>query len=192
MQDFKFSFIYRANDKNRDCMNKKKTWKVGSLLSGALALLGFAGCSDNNNLDIPCLYGSPSINYRVFGTVTDTQGNPLEGIQVVMDNPDVQAYYDEDMKPVEAKRDSVTGRVCPDTVYTDKDGKFTSYGAFAINDRKLVVEFQDIDGEANGGEFQLKRHSRDEFDAKRLEEGEGFYAGEYAYSKTVELKRKGE
>lgn len=169
---------------------RKRKWNVERLLSGALALLGFAGCSDNS--DVPLLYGSPSVNYRVLGTVTDTQGKPLEGIQVVVENPHIQAYYDENMKPLEAKRDSVSGKICPDTIYTDKDGKFTSHGAFAISSSKLVVEFQDIDGEANGGEFQLKRHSEHEFDAKILEEGDGWYDGEYVYSKTVQLKRKGE
>ena len=50
-------------------MNKKNRWKVSSLLSGALALLGFAGCSSDE--PEPLLYGSPSVDYRIVGTVTD-------------------------------------------------------------------------------------------------------------------------
>ena len=45
MQYFIFSFIYRVNDKSKSFMKKKK-WSIKALLSGALALLGFAGCSD--------------------------------------------------------------------------------------------------------------------------------------------------
>jgi len=41
-------------------MNKKKRWTVGRLLSGALALLGFAGCDNTwNGAD---LYGTPSVD----------------------------------------------------------------------------------------------------------------------------------
>ena len=64
---------------------RRKKWNVEALLSGALALLGFTGCSDIN--DAPDLYGTPSVDYRVLGTVTDEEGKPLEGIQVVMENP---------------------------------------------------------------------------------------------------------
>ena len=74
-------------------MNKKKKWKVESLLSGALALLGFTGC--NSNSEAPCLYGTPSVNYQVLGTVTDEQGKPLKDIQVVVADPYTYNYYDD-------------------------------------------------------------------------------------------------
>lgn len=166
---------------------RKKKWNVGSLLSGALALLGFAGCTSG---DEPSLYGSPSVDYRVLGTVTDTQGKPLEGIQVVVNNPDALTYYDENVGVVKVKYES--GKLTPDTVYTDKDGKFSSYKVKGISDFELVVEFQDIDGTANGGEFQLKLLTQKELDKKQLKKGSDWYAGEFEYSKTVQLKRKGE
>ena len=168
---------------------RKKKWSVETLLSGALALLGFAGCSDSND-PIMDLYGTPSVDYRVLGTVTDTQGKPLEGIQVVVKNPDVWSFCDENGKPVESKRDSITGKMIPDTVYTDKDGKFASYKVKAVSSKSLAVEVQDIDGEANGGEFQSERFFKDELDKKQLKKGSGFYAGEYEYSKTIKLERK--
>ena len=164
-------------------MNKKKRWNVESLLSGALALLGFAGCS--NITDAPDLYGTPSVDYKVLGTVTDEQGKPLKDIQVIVKNPNGWSYYDDN-----TSRESLPPQVIPDTLYTDKDGKFTSNNVHAISVSKFTVEIQDIDGEANGGEFLQKQLTKNDFNEKRIKKGKGFYKGEYEYSKTVQLKRK--
>ena len=164
-------------------MNKKKRWNVESLLSGALALLGFAGCS--NIKDAPDLYGTPSVDYKVIGTVTDEQGKPLKDIQVIVKNPNGWSYYDDN-----TSRESLPPQVIPDTLYTDKDGKFTSNNVHAISVSKFTVEIQDIDGEANGGEFLQKQLTKNDFNEKRIKKGKGFYKGEYEYSKTVQLKRK--
>ena len=164
-------------------MNKKKRWNVESLLSGALALLGFAGCS--NIKDAPDLYGTPSVDYKVIGTVTDEQGKPLKDIQVIVKNPNGWSYYDDN-----TSRESLPPQVIPDTLYTDKDGKFTSNNVHAISVSKFTVEIQDIDGEANGGEFLQKQLTKNDFNEKRIKKGKGFYNGEYEYSKTVQLKRK--
>ena len=164
-------------------MNKKKRWNVESLLSGALALLGFAGCS--NIKDAPDLYGTPSVDYKVIGTVTDEQGKPLKDIQVIVNNPNGWSYYDDN-----TSRESLPPQVIPDTLYTDKDGKFTSNNVHAISVSKFTVEIQDVDGEANGGEFLQKQLTKNDFNEKRIKKGKGFYKGEYEYSKTVQLKRK--
>ena len=164
-------------------MNKKKRWNVESLLSGALALLGFAGCSNIN--DAPDLYGTPSVDYKIIGTVTDEQGKPLKDIQVIVKNPNGWSYYDDN-----TSRESLPPQVIPDTLYTDKDGKFTSNNVHAISVSKFTVEIQDIDGEANGGEFLQKQLTKNDFNEKRIKKGKGFYKGEYEYSKTVQLKRK--
>lgn len=164
---------------------RKKKWNVEALLSGALALLGFAGC---NNGDEPVLYGSPSVDYRVLGTVTDAQGKPLEGIQVIVNNPDALTYYDEN--GIAVNDNSESGILAPDTIYTDSNGTFSSHKVQGISDYKLVVEFQDVDGDANGGEFQSERFTKDELDKKQLKKGDGWYDGEFEYSKTVKLERK--
>ena len=165
---------------------KKKKWDVKTLLSGALALLGFAGCSDNNE-DYLCLYGSPSVDFKVFGTVTDEHGKPLEGIQVVVDSPGAYSYYNN--KEGSSSPSIIT---YPDTLYTDKDGKFASHKVKAPSSQKLTVEVQDIDGEANGGDFQTKHLTRDDFNEKQIKKGEGFYNGEYEYSKNIQLEPKSE
>ena len=167
---------------------RRKKWNVETLLSGALALLGFTGCSDIN--DAPDLYGTPSVDYRVLGTVTDTQGNPLEGIQVVMDNPWIVSYLDEGGKEILPKVDTINMKTLPDMVYTDKKGQFSGLKTMAGSSYKLTVEFRDIDGEANGGEFKSERFTKDKFDKKQLKKGDGFYEGEYEYSKTVKMERK--
>ena len=164
-------------------MNKKKRWNVESLLSGALALLGFAGCTNIN--DAPDLYGTPSVDYKVIGTVTDEQGKPLKDIQVIVKNPNGWSYYDDN-----TSRESLPPQVIPDTLYTDKDGKFTSNNVHAISVSKFTVEIQDIDGEANGGEFLQKQLTKNDFNKKRIKKGKGFYQGEYELSKDVQLKRK--
>ena len=167
---------------------RRKKWNVEALLSGALALLGFTGCSDIN--DAPDLYGTPSVDYRVLGTVTDEEGKPLEGIQVVMDNPWIVSYLDEGGKEILPKVDTTNMKILPDTVYTDKKGQFSGLKTMAGSLNKLTVEFRDIDGEANGGEFKSERFTKDKFDKKQLKKGDGFYEGEYEYSKTVKMERK--
>ena len=164
-------------------MNKKKRWNVESLLSGTLALLGFAGCS--NIKDAPDLYGTPSVDYKVIGTVTNEQGKPLKDIQVIVKNPNGWSYYDDN-----TSRESLPPQVIPDTLYTDKDGKFTSNNVHAISVSKFTVEIQDIDGEANGGEFLQKQLTKNDFNEKRIKKGKGFYNGEYEYSQTVQLQPK--
>ena len=108
---------------------RRKRWNVETLLSGALALLGFTGCSDIN--DAPDLYGTPSVDYRVLGTVTDEEGKPLEGIQVVMDNPWIVSYLDEGGKEILPKVDTTNMKILPDTVYTDKKGQFSGLKTMA-------------------------------------------------------------
>ena len=167
---------------------RRKRWNVETLLSGALALLGFTGCSDIN--DAPDLYGTPSVDYRVLGTVTDEEGKPLEGIQVVMDNPWIVSYLDEGGKEILPKVDTTNMKILPDTLYTDKKGQFSGLKTMAGSLNKLTVEFRDIDGEANGGEFKSERFTKDKFDKKQLKKGDGFYDGEFEYSKTIKLERK--
>ena len=171
-------------------MNKKYRWKVSSLLSGALALLGFAGCSGDGDdfPEQPSLYGAPvnTMDYRVLGMVTDEDGKPLKDIQVIIDNPRAYVYLDENEKPY--GRDSITNKLIPDTTYTDKDGKFASPRTIAMDDKDLVVALHDIDGEANDGDFLVKRLISSELGERQVLEKKEYYT-KYEYSKTIQLKR---
>lgn len=172
---------------------KKKKWNVKALLSGALALLGFAGCSDDSEFpDYPVLYGSPSVGYRVMGTVTDKEGKPLKDIQVIMDNPRVVTYLDEEGKTIRSKVDTINLRILPDTAYTDEKGRFSGLSTIAGSLNKLIVKFRDIDGEANGGELDSLNLVENDFDKKQVQDADGWSTGEFELSQTVKLKRKGE
>lgn len=193
MQDFKLSCIYKANHKSKKIMKKKK-WNIETLLSGILALLGFTGCSDDINTpnEIICLYGSPSVGYRVFGTVTDKEGKPLKDIQVIIENPKIATYLDEEGKSILPKVDTVNMKILPDTVYTDEKGRFSGLNTIASSLNKLTVEFRDIDGEANRGHFESKKLVENDFNKKQEQKAEGWSTGKFELSKTVKLNRKSE
>jgi putative lipoprotein (rSAM/lipoprotein system) len=102
---------------------KGTNWALGGLLS----LLGFA-CNSHDIL--PPEYGVPHARYSVKGSVTDTLGAPVPGIEIRI-KTDHEA-------PIEEKE-----------IYTDKEGGFdVTYMAFPRE--KFILTAKDIDGEANG------------------------------------------
>lgn len=158
---------------------KKRIFSVRTLLSGVLALLGFAGCE--NWGDSPVEYGMPSVDYRVIGEVTDEAGKPLSGIRVIVKDKyllnkdgDYEHTYNHE----------------GDTVYTDSKGSFKSakIRSSAIYDQRVV--FDDVDGEANGGEFRSVDMSIKDLDSKQIKKGGSWYSGEYELSTKVEMKKK--
>ena len=52
------------------------------------------------------------------------------------------------------------------------------------------VVFDDVDGEANGGEFSSIDMSIKDLDSKRIKKGDGWYDGEYELSTKVQMKKK--
>ena len=157
---------------------KKRIFSVRTLLSGVLAVLGFAGCEKAWNGE--CEYGSPSVDYRVIGEVTDEAGKPLSGIRVIVQDKyllskdgDYHTYYHEG-----------------DTVYTDAKGAFKSAKIHSGGIFQQRVVFDDVDGEANGGEFRTVDMSIKDFDSKQIEKGDGWYDGEYELSTKVQMKKK--
>jgi len=78
-------------------------------------------------------YGTPYAEFEIKGVVTDGQGEPLKGIEVRCN----EVY------------------ISMETVYTDAEGRFVlSDGSFPTN--SISLDFKDIDGELNGGEFETK------------------------------------
>ena len=160
-------------------MNKKRKWTVGRLLSGALALLGFAGCG--NIWDEEVLYGTPSVDYRVMGTVTDANGKPIQGIQVVV-----------------ADQDIINGKISPeehpwipvDTTHTDSKGQFSSAMINDVSYTRTLIAVQDIDSVANGGLFNEKRIHINDFEKKQVKKGDDWYSGEYEFSKDIQLTKR--
>lgn len=100
------------------------------LLLSLLAILGFSGCSDGDDIiDTPDMYGVPMADFLFKGELQDAEGNPIQGV-------DVEIKYYESMT-------------------SEADGSFSStFAGWPINDYTMI--FTDVDGEENGGEFQTK------------------------------------
>lgn len=152
-------------------MNTKKRLTVCRLLSGALALLGFASCSEEfGGEEIRYEYGSPYSKYIVKGTVTSDADKPLKGIQVIVR----RAWNNH---PMDA-----------DTVYTDEKGTFNTgeLGTGGIGMQK--VYFNDIDGDENGGAFKSDSLALKDMTVKQLEKAEHWYTGKFEYSPEEPIK----
>ena len=149
---------------------------ITRLLSGALVTLGFTACDNETTDDVyPLEYGSPSVDYRVKGIVTDEAGNPIENIRVIIRN----AWDNTPILNVD------------DTVYTDKEGAFANEiaGTVAINKQK--VYFDDVDGEAHGGVFQSDSANIADMTPTLIEEGDGsWYQGKYEFEIQQKLKKE--
>ena len=85
----------------------------------AFAAAALVSCSKEQN-------GEPFILFEVHGKVIDAAGNPLEGINVIAGQSDVQK--------------------------TNLNGNFTFFGRTVPSDH-VSLTFEDKDGENNGGEF---------------------------------------
>ena len=106
-------------------------------------------------------YGMPVDEFEIYGTVTDKEKNPIQNIRVT--NPLVR-----------------------DTVYTNAEGKF-HYQFWESHSLKL----EDIDGEANGGEFLPQEIEVRFTEADLLKKGKRNKPDKYAKTITVELERDG-
>lgn len=96
------------------------------VIYATISLLGFGAlsCESGGNLDA---YGVPHKEYRVSARVVDTEGKPIEGIEV-------SATHDHGSLP--RAKTNYDGRV--EVEYYDK---------------LHTLHLEDVDGELNGGEF---------------------------------------
>ena len=112
-------------------------WYNG-VLTALLSMLGY-GCSTSEDptYDVQ-MYGVPITAYQIKGQVTDEAGTPVQGIKVSQKLIFLSAEGKKDILGI-------------DSILTDTSGRYqlNSYGS--NNYKKLFVE--DVDGEANGGEF---------------------------------------
>ena len=127
-----------------------------------LLLLGMSG------IFYSCMkYGMPVDEFEIYGTVTDKEKNPIENIRVT--NLDTN-----------------------NPLYTSVDGKFRLKSEeFGFTHYSTLLKFEDIDGEANGGEF-LPREIEVKFtEADIVKKGKRNKPDKYAKKITVELERDG-
>ena len=99
-----------------------------------LAALGFS-CADSHDewRDVVAEYGCPHVEFRVRARVVDEANNPIKGIKVSTDNGDY--FYNN-------------------SGYSDEQGYIDATGSFRPGTEQSNLHFIDIDGEANGGEFE--------------------------------------
>ena len=143
-----------------------------AMLASLLSLLGY-GCSVE---DGPVAYGTPPYPDYVFkGLVTDEDGTPVEGVKTSLK----RFYRTSDSVYVEGV----------DSVQTDAEGLYKmQYKGTEYPAMKLIVE--DIDGEANGGDFQNDTLDVDFEKAVQTKKGGSRYEGTFEITKDIKLKKK--
>ena len=125
------------------------------LCSAVIALLGFAGCSDDPS-SMADEYGVPNADYKYMGTITDEEGNPIQGIKAVI---------------IDGKVNTPGRELIAYT--TDKDGKFESDFINISTSSDIRIDFKDIDGELNGGEFATTSVEAKDMETTKVGESKG-------------------
>ncbi len=143
--------------------------KAKVLALSFMAVSALVSCSVINDDGFPEQNDSVvTANYLVSGSVKDEDGTPVPGIMVVADHSSEKAGYR------------------PDTLYTDKGGKYSKFFSAPLVER-FSLRFSDIDGDANGGEFEAMT----EYVVPLLTEvSSGYFGGSFLVTADVELRRK--
>lgn len=131
----------------------------------ALLGFGFASCEEIGKAE----YGVPHVSFKLKAHVVDEAGEPIQGIEV----------RTEDDEPFEYN-----------TGISDYQGNIDAYGGFWPGAERGQVQFIDIDGEANSGEFETQLVKLT--NVEELEAGDGnWYHGAYRIDVgTVVMKLK--
>ena len=148
------------------------------LLTALISLLGFSSCnkSDGSKEEVPCEYGCPVTAFKVDGTVTDTHGSPIEGIQV-----SVLMQQNPSADPMSLQ----TTMTLADGTFTTETMDMTSVDEISS---VMKVKFEDIDDAAHGGYFDSKTVTAADLKRKQTKEGDGkWFQGEYEYSGNITL-----
>lgn len=153
-----------------------KVW-VKSLIGTILALLGFHSCDPSTKWeDRPAEYGAPYVVYKINGEATDQEGNPIEGIRmIVKPNGSDSSIWETD------------------TLYTGADGKVakTIRNYDSLKPDKMLVSVDDVDGEEHGS-FESKTLDTDALSIERTGESESSWdwGGEYTITAKAVLEKK--
>ena len=146
------------------------------LLGSALTMLGFSSC-----ILVPAMYGSPHADFSASGTVTDTQGNAIEGIRVAVRQ---HTHYSNSENVIYDQNDWDKY----DTLYTNASGKYLLEETVLPVPSDVTIVFEDIDGPEHGGEFETATATPAVEQTKKG--GRGWYIGAYQVRADVTLKNK--
>ena len=137
-------------------------------------LLGLLGLTSCESFFGAAEYGAPHVNFSLKARVVDEAGNPIQGIEV---------------------RTEEGGRFEYNTGFSDYEGYIDASGGYfwpGVQNQKM--QFIDVDGEANGGEFETLTVKIENL--IQTEEGDGnWYNGAYTADMgtvTMKLKEKSE
>ena len=148
-----------------------------TILTALLSLLGY-GCSSENSVEMcgVMMYGVPSAEYKISGTVTNEGGKAVEGIKTSV----------KQISTYEGK----THAFSIDSVMTNTAGHYdVTVNVFPLNQEiKLLVE--DVDGDANGA-YQNDTIDIDYNNAQKIKEGDGTWNnGTFIIQQDIKLKKK--
>ena len=150
-----------------------------AVLTALLSMLGYGCSSTEEPLDMygpPVEYGTPHADYIIKGRVMDESGTPVQGIKTSL-----KKVFENNNKHYALGVDSVQSDVSGNYQLksTDRQNQYD----------KVIVE--DIDGEANGGEFLSDTLDVDYNKAVKTKDGDGkWYLGIYEIIQDVKLKKK--
>jgi len=120
--------------KLNDLFRKISLWGT----SGLLSLLGFHSC---DRFLPPMEYGTPHAKYTVSGKVTDSYGNELSQIQVVV--PTI--VHHTPPRPGFIPDHPITTIDIRDTLYTQSDGSYEyTYDGFPTDTVRIFLKFEDF------------------------------------------------
>ena len=123
-------------------------------------------------------YGCPHADFEAKGVVSDEDGNGIQGIRVVVSIDDPSPAYKGDPHR--------------DTLWTNHIGEYVTGDSYMVDDfaymDNVKLEFVDVDGQENGGEF----HSVIvEVPVFKVKEGDGnWYDGAYEAGANVTMLKK--
>lgn len=113
-------------------MKKRMLSLSNWLLASVIGSLGFSAC-DKNPFEPRLMYGVPYSTYGIKGKVVNNLNQPVPAIQVLIDGSNGRGTFPQV------------------TVTTDAKGEFgKAYGFVEPLDTDLSLQFNDIDGAANG------------------------------------------
>ncbi len=150
-----------------------------AVLTALLSMLGFSCSLDEPDEygSTPVEYGTPHADYILKGTVTDEAGTPIKGIKT-------------SLKEI-SKDDTGTHVFGIDSIQTNESGNYQLKNSGMPYDKRVKLVVEDIDGEANGGEFLNDTLDIDYGKAVEVEEGDHhWYDGKYEVTTDVRLKKK--
>ena len=177
--------MHQITIKKRSKMKVRFNRWYNAVLTALLSMLGFSCSLDEPDEygSTPVEYGAPHADYILKGTVTDEAGTPVQGIKTSLKEvykDEVHIYGMDSIQTNSSGNYQFTYRLGSDFY-----GKPHETGEHI----KLIVE--DIDGEANGGEFLSDTLDIDYNKAVKVGEGDNhWYAGKYEVTTDVKLKKK--